>query len=249
MLKYDPDNWSKVRVGGDTGYIRSDLISVQNIQQPSAQPTSAPSGTQPPSSEEPLIFQTTARVNLRAGPSTDTDIISKLASGTRVTALEYNPDGWSKVDVNGESGYIRSDLLRSGNPVVELLEWSTVKSILPRNVPLQVLDVRTGLSYTVQSFSNGQHADVEPRTTADTEILSRTFGGTWAYTPRPVWVTFNGRTVAAAIAGMPHGGGVISGNGMTGHICLHFKGSTPHNGNKAYEQRMQNAVTEAWNAR
>lgn len=131
---------------------------------------------------------------------------------------------------------------------VELVKWSTVRGILPTGVPLSIYDVRTGTTYRVQSFSNGNHADVEPCTKADTNTLKSLYGGSWSWNPRPVWVTFNGRTIAASIHGMPHGGQTIYDNGMDGQICLHFLGSSTHNGNSSYTQQHQNAVQEAWNA-
>ena len=226
VLEYDPDGWSKAEVDGVTGYIKSEYLSPKETR-----------------------FRTTDRVNFRAGPSTDDDVIKKLNAGTLVTALEYDPDGWSLVEAGGETGYIRSDLLRSANYGVELLEWPSVKAILPLHTPLEIYDVRTGVTYTVQSFSNGQHADVEPKTKADTDAIFKTYGGKWSYDARPVWVTFSGRTIAAAINGWPHGGGVISGNGMNGQICLHFYKSKSHNGNTSYDKKMQAGVTAAWNAR
>jgi uncharacterized protein YgiM (DUF1202 family) len=242
MLEYDPDDWSRVRIGGVIGYIKSEfLVETSTIMAP---PSSAAAHT-----EETDTFRTSGRVNFRSAPSLDADVIRTLAAGTRVTALEYDPDAWSRVEVNGETGYINSEFLISGSFDIELSDWSSIKPILPVHTPIQIIDVRTGRSYNIQVFSKGQHADVEPQTAADTEMIKQVFGGRWTWTPRPVWVNVNGRTFAAAINGMPHGGSTISGNGMNGHLCLHFKGSRTHNGNASGQRAMQNAVTEAWNAR
>ncbi|MCL2058050.1 MAG: peptidoglycan-binding protein [Oscillospiraceae bacterium] len=131
---------------------------------------------------------------------------------------------------------------------VELIDWSVVKKVFSIGVPARVYDVRSGKVYYVKAFSNGNHADVEPVTVEDTATLKSTFGGVWSWTPRPVWVTVNGRTFAGSINGMPHGGGVNNSNGMDGQVCLHFRGSATHNGNTAYGQQHQNAIVEAWNA-
>lgn len=79
--------------------------------------------------------------------------------------------------------------------------------------------------------------------------MLQTYGGRWDWDPRPVYVTINGRTIAGSINGMPHGGGVNSENGMSGQVCIHFRGSTVHNGNTSFARDHQNAITEAWNAR
>ena len=213
-------------------------------------------------------FITTANLNLRTGPSTDYDRITLLNSGTVITVTEFDADGFSEVIANGVHGFVSSEWIRphvpssapimqstapapaqvSINGTVELLPWSEVKQILPRNTDIHVLDVRTGHTYFVRNWSNGNHADVDPLTAQDAETLRATFGGRWSWDPRPVIVTFNGRSFAAAINGMPHGGSQIANNGVSGHFCLHFLGSTTHNGNRSYEREMQAAVMQAFNS-
>ena len=131
---------------------------------------------------------------------------------------------------------------------VELTEWSEAKKAFTIGVTASVYDVRTGISYNVKSFSNGKHADVEPVTKEDTALLKKTYNGKWSWTPRPVWVTINGKVMAASINGMPHAGGINNENGMDGQVCIHFKGSSTHNGNKSFAKQHQDAVMEAWNA-
>ena len=131
---------------------------------------------------------------------------------------------------------------------VELIRWVDAKDVLKIGATVRVHDVKTGISYHVKSFSNGRHADVEPVTKDDTALLKATYGGVWSWDPRPVWVTVGERTMAASINGMPHAGGVNDDNGMDGQVCLHFLGSSTHNGNKSFTQLHQNGVMEAWNA-
>jgi peptidoglycan hydrolase-like protein with peptidoglycan-binding domain len=145
----------------------------------------------------------------------------------------------------GSSGYKSPPIAPNG---VEYMYWSDVKGIFKIGLTARVYDVRSGVVYEVRSFSNGNHADVEPITTGDTELVKSTFGGVWSWDPRPVWVTVNGRTIAGSINGMPHGGGVNDENGMDGQLCLHFLGGSTHNSNKTYAQRHQDAIVEAWNA-
>ncbi len=133
-------------------------------------------------------------------------------------------------------------------PLVELLSWPKVSRIFTEFKPARVYDVRTGAVYYVQSFGNGNHADVEPLTREDTKILYSTYGNHWDWTPRPVWVTINGHTIAGSINGMPHASGTIADNGMDGQVCIHFKGSATHNGNLIFGAKHQRAVGEAWQA-
>ena len=204
-------------------------------------------------------FITTARVNLRVGPSTDFDIITTMPFGEVIYVSEFNEGGWSRVSHRYMHGYVKSEFIAtrdayeaslptisSGIGNVELLHWNEVRDIFTVGVPAQVYDIRTGITYYVKSFSNGRHADVDPITTNDTALLRQTFGGTWSWDVRPVLVTINGRTIAASINGMPHGGSAIENNGMNGHICIHFLGSSTHNGNAAFSRLHQDVLMEAY---
>jgi uncharacterized protein YgiM (DUF1202 family) len=246
VLSHDPDGWSNVRINGTTGYIRSDFLAWTG--QSASSSTSAPV---PAQSQSPSFFRTTTGVNFRTAPSTDAGIIRTLNTGTVVEMIEHNQASWSRVSVNGTVGYISSEFLSAGSGTVEFLEWSAARRIVRNGVPMRVVDVRTGLSFYIQSFSIGGygiggHADVEPITTTDTDTILRSRNGVWAWAPRPVWVTIGDRTIAAALNGMPHGGSTISNNGMNGHLCLHFYGTVTRS--QTYQRDLNNAVREAWYA-
>jgi len=95
VLEHNPAGWSKVQVGGSIGYIRSDFLTT-------------------PSDGSVQTFRTTDGVNIRSSESTDSSIVTTVAAGTSIEVIEHNPAGWSKVRVNGASGYIRSDFLTRG---------------------------------------------------------------------------------------------------------------------------------------
>jgi hypothetical protein len=231
-----------------------------------ATPAATPQAAEAATPEEPQAEASAERfvieldgVNLRKGPSTDDEVIKPLEYGSAVLlkTAEASPDGlWSLVDAGGDIGYVKREYLGMDKPpekpkpavVVEHLTWSEAKGVMSIGVPAKILDIRTGAVYYVKSFSNGMHADVEPVTAEDTAIMKRTYNNRWDWDGRPVWVTINGRTIAAAINGMPHGGGVNSSNGMNGQVCLHFWKSSVHNGNRSYERQLQAVVQEAWNA-
>lgn len=200
-------------------------------------------------------YYTSDRVNLRSGPSTGHDRLKILNVGTEVQVITYNADEWSTVIYKEITGYIKSEFLSLNPPEnepkvlsekVQLMNWADAKNVVRIGAPISVYDVYSGLTYNIKSFSNGAHADVEPITTEDTAIMKRTYGGKWSWSPRPVWVTVGDTTIAAAINGMPHGGGINSNNGMQGQVCLHFLGSSVHNGNRKYNGEMQSAVQTAF---
>lgn len=232
VLEHDPAGWSRVRVGGTEGYIRSDFLALPNSD-----------GT------ANTIMKTNDGVNFRTEPSTDSSIIRVLSVNTSVQVLENCSNGWSRVTHEGTTGYIRSDLLSLTGRNVELLDWSVVQTLITRGEDIPVYDVRTGLTFNIRCFSINVHADVEPSTRADMEVHLQTHNGVRSWSARPVWVTIGGHLIAASLHGMPHDVSTIPDNGMNGHICLHFLGSTAGNSAESYKRDLQNAVQEAWNAR
>ncbi|REK74287.1 hypothetical protein [Paenibacillus paeoniae] len=110
----------------------------------------------------------------------------------------------------------------------ELLSWQEAKRVIPRKTNLTVIDLETGLRFNAQRRAGSSHADVQPLTKADTETMKQIYNGTWSWHRRAILVEANGRTLAASMHGMPHGGDGIPGNGFSGHFCIHFQGSTTH---------------------
>lgn len=215
-------------------------------------------------------FNTTANTRLRSGPSLGSEILATVSTGTSVAVFEQLSEEWFAVSVDGVQGFMESAfldapivqiaaadsiaLVNSGTPQVnvngvELINWwDSRNTIIRTRVPLYITDVRTGITFWVESFSNGNHADVVTITRNDTENLRRAFGGRWSWDTRPVWVTVDGRTFAASLSGMPHGGnGGNYSNGVNGQFCLHFLESRTHNGNRAHEREHQASVMEAFN--
>lgn len=60
----------------------------------------------------PIYAKATTTVNVRASDSEKADKVDKVTTGTKVEVLEQKVNGWSKVKVNGNEGYIKSEFLR-----------------------------------------------------------------------------------------------------------------------------------------
>ena len=225
---------------------------------------------------ETKFVTTVGALRLRTGASLESAIIRNMPLYTVLEVANFNPySEFTAVIANGTHGYAATRYIapasvvftditdlpapttafasaQTPNGTVELLPWSYIRTIMPTGTNISIYDVRTGLTYTVRNFSNGNHADVETLTQTDTNIMRQSSGGRYSWDPRSVLATFtdnsgNVRTVAAAINTMPHAGWTIAGNGMNGHICLHFYQSRTHNGNRNYETAMQAAVRTAFN--
>lgn len=132
---------------------------------------------------------------------------------------------------------------------VEVLNWwNQVSRLFPRNSRATLTDVETGLSFRVKRLYGTNHADVEPLTAQDTNVLRRIYGGSWSWDRRAVVVNINGRLIAGSINGVPHGGQSIRNN-FNGHICLHFQGSRTHGGNRLdpdHQNMIRKAASQSW---
>jgi peptidoglycan hydrolase-like protein with peptidoglycan-binding domain len=101
----------------------------------------------------------------------------------------------------------------------------------PRLSSARVYDLDSGITYIVKRVGGHNHADVEPATKADCTKLLKTYSGDWDWGRRAVIITINGERIAGSINGKPHGYETISGNGMDGQVCIHFKNSRTHEHN------------------
>lgn len=85
-----------------------------------------------------------------------------------------------------------------------------------------IYDFTTGLSYQLNIFSNGAHADSEPINAEETAKMNRVFGKT-TWTPKAVWVIFSdGSVYIASTHNTPHGVQHRKDNNFNGHVCIHF---------------------------
>ena len=102
------NGWSKVNVGGVSGYVSSDYLS-------STKPSTGSSSSNESTSNSTSTMYTTDRLNLRKGAGTSYSVITTLDKGVAVT-VHSSSNGWSKVSVNGMTGYVSSSYLSSTKP-------------------------------------------------------------------------------------------------------------------------------------
>lgn len=122
--------------------------------------------------------------------------------------------------------------------------WPEVHNAFARHSTATVIDVETGLSFTVRRYGGFNHADVEPLTLADRNTMFRIYGNQWSWNRRPVVVIINGERIAGSMNGMPHAGQSILNNNFNGHFCIHFLDSRTH-GSNIVDRNHQNAVQRA----
>lgn len=183
-----------------------------------------------------------------------TETLSKLYSGTAVgpTASTESPGTTTAgVMVNPPA-----------DSQIQLLHWfNDIKpSMLPGQPTVQVYDPATGLTWNIKIFSKGNHADGEPPTLQDTQIMYKAFGNRFTWDEKPVYVKLpNGIWCIASMHDHPHESDMIpasvNGFSMTtssgvedGHLCIHFprdmaetQQHDPKNG-----VRHQNDIRKKW---
>lgn len=108
------------------------------------------------------------------------------------------------------------------------IPWEKVKHSFGRMKYATVIDLETGERFCVQRRAGSRHADVQPLTRSDTQIMKHIYQGKWSWKRRAILVEVDGIYYAASMHGMPHGAGAILGNDFPGHFCIHFSGSSTH---------------------
>lgn len=251
--------WYQVNYSNTTGYVASAYVSKKSD-----------TGAAKPDDSGSVTVGTTAyviggTVNVRKGAGMSYAILDTLRTGTKITVYEQT-DGWYRMTKDSLSGYISAKYVSTEgadvapeNPsdegtssVTEVLmsDWWTgeIQSVYKRGTVATVTDVDTGISFQVKRTGGLSHADSQPLTSADTALMLKAYGGTWAWTRRAIWVTVDGKTYAASMNGMPHGDSdSMPDNDFDGCFCIHFLNSRTHTGDRL-DAAHQAAVKKAYEA-
>lgn len=132
---------------------------------------------------------------------------------------------------------------------VKLLHW--FNDIKPRVAAGQRATVHhpaSGISFTIRFYSMGNHADSEPATWRDTQLMNRAFG-TPSWNINTVYIKLpDGQWTLAAMHNRPHLSGAINANGFGGHLCIHFLRDTDevNKNDPDYGASNQRAIRKAW---
>ncbi len=128
LLEDKANGWSKIRYNDQEAYIKSEFLEAVPEEAPEAQDeqtseensdegagTTAPAepvsneGTTVPNSG---VYRLTESVNVRRSASEAADRVGVGFPGDEVEILMKQADGWTKVKFNGETGYIKTEVLQ-----------------------------------------------------------------------------------------------------------------------------------------
>ena len=106
---------------------------------------------------------------------------------------------------------------------IQLLHWQDeIKPTVKAGQTITILEPQSGLSWSISFYSLGRHADSQPTTWRDTQIMNVALGKS-DWTVHPVYVKLpDGRWTMATMHNRPHLYGSIMNNGFGGHLCIHF---------------------------
>lgn len=249
--------WYQVKYSNTSGYVASAYVSKKSE-----------TGAAKPDDSGSVTVGTTAyviggTVNVRKGAGMSYAILDTLRTGTKITVYEQT-DGWYRMTKDSLSGYISAKYVSTEgadvapeNPSggststateVIMSDWwkGEIQSVFKRGSTATVTDVDTGISFQVKRTGGNSHADAQPLTSADTALMLKAYGGTWAWTRRAIWVTVDGKTYAASMNGMPHGDSdTMPDNDFDGCFCIHFLNSRTHAGDRL-DAAHQAAVKKAY---
>ncbi len=134
---------------------------------------------------------------------------------------------------------------------IKLMHWQDeIKGKVKAGQTYMIYDPQTGLSWNLVFYSLGRHADSQPATWQDTQIMNRSFGNT-SWTIHPVYVKLpTGEWTIATMHNRPHLYGSITANGFGGHLCVHFLRTMSEAQQNDPDYGVQNQVTlrNAWKA-
>lgn len=107
------NKWAYVEVDNRRGWV---LFSKLEKFKPEEETSDEEEQTEEePEETTTTMYVSSEVVNLRAEANTDSESLAKLTMGTEVIVYSEN-DGWSKVKVDGQEGYIASSLLSDRKP-------------------------------------------------------------------------------------------------------------------------------------
>lgn len=145
------------------------------------------------------------------------------------------------------TGSYRQIASRGGTRGIQEVPWSIVNKLWSVGEVIKVIDIQSGQSFQAKRYGGVYHADTEPLTKQDTQVMLEIYGGHWSWDRRAVIIECHNLYISASMNGMPHGGETIHNNGFRGQFCIHFLGSRVHQSGRV-DTTHQLMVEEALNA-
>lgn len=104
------DGWVKAKYDGKKGYVKREYVTTKKSKVPSGTDT----GSDEPAKDLPKGKKITLSdsVNVRASMSETAEKIGLAYQGDTVTVIQSYAEGWTKVEWNGQTGYMKTELIK-----------------------------------------------------------------------------------------------------------------------------------------
>ena len=120
-IEAQPNGWSKIEYNGGEAFVKTEFFdriddNKTDGGQTDSAATSSSKTTESNTTDSEAGKIGTKKINgdsvrLRKGQGTDSAILENLDKGTTVNVLENCSNGWSKVEYNGQTGYIKTEFI------------------------------------------------------------------------------------------------------------------------------------------
>ncbi|RFU66512.1 SH3 domain-containing protein [Bacillus sp. V59.32b] len=174
----ESNGWARVKANGRDGYVSSKYLSAPKPVAAKPAPV--------PSTVAKYVNVSSGSLNMRNKPDANASIMVKLAKGVQVTVYSES-NGWAKIKVYGEEGYVSSKYLSSTKPGTEASKQNTGSSNDAPQTTLKFVNVSSGSSLNMRSAASTA-ASILTKLAKDSAVTVHSEAGGWAR------VTANGKT-------------------------------------------------------
>ncbi|HIS52676.1 MAG TPA: SH3 domain-containing protein [Candidatus Onthomonas avicola] len=155
------NGWSRVEIGGVTGYVSENYLSTTQPADSSTGDTTLDGITI--TAVDETVYATTG-VNVRNYPSSTGTVINTLSQGQSVTRTGRCSNGWSRVEIGGVTGYVYSDYLStsqsggsdSGSGSLDGITITEVNETVYATTGVNVRDYPGSSGTVINTLSQGQ---------------------------------------------------------------------------------------------
>ena len=166
--------------------------------------------TEAPQGEAKIMYATASTLNVRKGPSTDSEVISKYSKGAEVKVTgKYDAD-WYIVDADGKTGYCSAQYLAETKDGAATTVAATVPKDTENTAPyLLKINRKQNVVIAYSKDSSGEYTKAEKAMVCSVGLNDQTPTGTFSTTDKYTWRLLSGNVYGQYATR------------ITGHILFH----------------------------
>ncbi|MEE3469788.1 MAG: SH3 domain-containing protein [Butyrivibrio hungatei] len=115
-IEAQPNGWSKIEYNGGEAFVKTEFFDridnqADNGQNDTSDATESDNAADSADGKTGNKKIKNDAVNLRKGQGTDSAVLACLDKGATVNVIENSDNGWSKVEYQGQTGYIKTEFI------------------------------------------------------------------------------------------------------------------------------------------